>query len=575
MGELRLAGEEIAPAPERLVDAHELAQRVDVALVEGDDLREHRDESGVALDLVAVHARDLAEHREASGRVVGARVLEVLAQQLDEGVPPLGLRVEPLERGARLGVRRLVAQDRLVLVDRLLRLVAGLCELGDLGRERGLLGPLGERALRVDEHRHEPLRVARLAAALAEEVEHAGVRRVRAPQALEPGLGRGGVAAHARVHHRDLEDHARLFAGADASAAELILVQGDEVVPLLLVGEVLREEAHRVALARPEIEHALVGRHRSRLCCEPVGRRATEPQQGRDAVLLAGRVVGQKLRDARDVFPRAVGAVHALEQHRCAHVARVGGERRLEPRHDLGSGCGVGARVPVGEVGGRSEARALGRRVAGPGRLGVELAHALLPGGGCGVEARERAARVGVVGACGEEGLVGGPGPREVAELLVEHARELPLHREADGRAGGERDLELEHPRDGVPLAPQLVASARRFEQRFTLLERQPAGGRRRVGQLGPSVFAIGLLLEPAESSPDVLRAHRLPWRAGVSPARRGERSAVWPRTPRKHLGKSASCVRCGRARTRQCTRRPRPCTRGVKAAFRGQAEEA
>ena len=94
--------EQIAPAAERLVDAHELAQRLDVLVVELDDLREHRDERGVALDALAVDRGDLAQHLEARGLVVGGRALELLAEELDERVPPLGLRVEALERLARL-----------------------------------------------------------------------------------------------------------------------------------------------------------------------------------------------------------------------------------------------------------------------------------------------------------------------------------------------------------------------------------------------------------------------------------------------------------------------------------------
>jgi hypothetical protein len=58
---------QIAPAPERLVDPHELAQRLDVLVVELHDLGEHRDERGVALDAIAVDRGDLAQHPRRPG----------------------------------------------------------------------------------------------------------------------------------------------------------------------------------------------------------------------------------------------------------------------------------------------------------------------------------------------------------------------------------------------------------------------------------------------------------------------------------------------------------------------------
>ena len=72
------------------------------------------------------------------------RPLEILTQELDQRVPTLGLRVEALERLTSFGVRRIVAQDRLVLIDGFLSVRARLGEPRDLGGEGGLVGAVGQ-----------------------------------------------------------------------------------------------------------------------------------------------------------------------------------------------------------------------------------------------------------------------------------------------------------------------------------------------------------------------------------------------------------------------------------------------
>src|SRR6185437_13806851 len=132
--------------------------------------------------------------------------------------------------------------------------------------------------------------VALLGAYVAEEVEHAGVRRLEAADAVEVGLGRRGLAAHAPVDHRDLDEGADLLRGLEAARAELILVERDELVPRLRGGVRLREEGEGVGVARREREHLLVRGRRAGRVAEPPRGRVREAQPARDAILLLRRV---------------------------------------------------------------------------------------------------------------------------------------------------------------------------------------------------------------------------------------------------------------------------------------------
>ena len=160
LGEALLVLEEVAPAAEGLVDAGELADGVHVAVVDLDELGEHRDERGVVLDLVAVDGGDVAEDGRAGRGLGGRGALQLLAEDLDEGVPALGLGVEAAERVARRLVLRVGAEQRLVLVDGLLSVLARLGEEGDLRGQAALLGAVGEGALGVAEDGGEARLVA-------------------------------------------------------------------------------------------------------------------------------------------------------------------------------------------------------------------------------------------------------------------------------------------------------------------------------------------------------------------------------------------------------------------------------
>ncbi|HQP36104.1 MAG TPA: hypothetical protein PLI95_13030, partial [Polyangiaceae bacterium] len=159
--------QQVTPALQRLVHPAQLPHRVDRLVVELQDLVEHRDQRAVALDVVAIDCRDLAQHLEATLAIVGADALELLAEQIDERRPCLGLAIQALEGGAGVVVLRVLAQQHLVLLDRLAGVLARLGQLRDLGPDRGLLLAVGQRTLRVGEDRHQAPDVAGLLAELA------------------------------------------------------------------------------------------------------------------------------------------------------------------------------------------------------------------------------------------------------------------------------------------------------------------------------------------------------------------------------------------------------------------------
>src|SRR3954447_20588312 len=99
----------------------------------------------------------------------------------------LRLLVEALELLARLGVVGIVAQDRLVLLDRLLRVCLPFGESPELARDRGLLfRAVLERALSRAEHVHQATVVAERATIFAIEREHRFVRRLDLRDARKP-----------------------------------------------------------------------------------------------------------------------------------------------------------------------------------------------------------------------------------------------------------------------------------------------------------------------------------------------------------------------------------------------------
>ncbi len=187
------------------------------------------------------------------------------------------------------------------------------------------------------------------------------MRGLGAADAIEVGLGRGGLAAHAPVHHGDLHEEAYLVAALERAAAELVLVEGGELVPLLGGGVRLGEEAQGVRLAGDDRQHLLVGGDGAVLIAELPRCGAPEAEAGGDAVvLLRGAVatLGQDERlDARHVLPVAGGGVRDLGEGGGAPVLGVDGEGLLDVLEGLGAGAR--AAVAVGDVGGAGVERAL------------------------------------------------------------------------------------------------------------------------------------------------------------------------------------------------------------------------
>ena len=333
--EPHLRGEEIAPAPQRLVDASELAHGIGVGAVERDDLREHRDQRGVALDVLAIDLRDVAQHREARRGVVGGDALELGAQEIGEVVERARGAIEALQRVTRGDVRGLGAEQRAPLLDGLLGVGAVLGEAGDLGGELAALGPVGHRALRIGQDLHEPRLLTALRAPLAEEGEHPGMRGLGLAELLEVRFGRLRLLAHPPVHHRDLEHHADLLALAHAARRELTLVERDEVFPHTGVGEVMDERARRLRLTGREIEDAFVDADGALLRADLLLEDAGEADERGELLVLRGRLRRERLERSGEIFPSLLGAEHALLEEHGAAVLGIEGQRLLQEAEDL------------------------------------------------------------------------------------------------------------------------------------------------------------------------------------------------------------------------------------------------
>ena len=256
---LRLAGEhpdQIVPTPRRLVGRRKRLERLGVRRVRVEDGVVGVYDHHVQTEPVAIDRDQIAQEGDlALGLFVGDRV-DLALEELHQRVPFLGLPVERLERLGRLAVSRVDPQDGLPRVDRALGARRALLRgLRELDRELQLL-LFGGCPLRIGEDL-DPLRLVVLREQLAIEVEHAGVRRVHLPQAREERLGRLGRVAKTPVDHPDLEQRAGLVLELGARA-ERVLVERDQVIPVLLLGEVLHQETHRLGMARRMIEHALV-----------------------------------------------------------------------------------------------------------------------------------------------------------------------------------------------------------------------------------------------------------------------------------------------------------------------------
>src|SRR5690606_23652676 len=124
LGELELVRDEIAMPAESLVQADDFTQLLDVlalaALVELQDLPEHGEERGVVLLILPVDGGELAQDLEPRRLVLERCSLELNAQQIDQRVVALSLLVQRLQALARFEVVRVLPEDVLVLLDRLL-----------------------------------------------------------------------------------------------------------------------------------------------------------------------------------------------------------------------------------------------------------------------------------------------------------------------------------------------------------------------------------------------------------------------------------------------------------------------
>src|SRR6185312_452425 len=120
-----------------------------------------------------------------------------------------------------------------------------------------------------------------------------------------------------------------------ASALELPLVERDEVVPLLLLGEVVDEDARGLRMAGRQVEDVLVRRHGAVDRAELLLQDAREPGQRRELLVLRRDLGGERLERRRELFPALLALEDPLEQERRAAVLRIEGERLAEEPDDL------------------------------------------------------------------------------------------------------------------------------------------------------------------------------------------------------------------------------------------------
>ena len=333
--------------------------------------------------------------------------------------------------------------------------------------------------------------------------------RVGAADAVEVGLGGGGLAAHAPVDHGDLNQDPHLVAGLERAAAELILVERRQFIPLFAGGVRLGEVVEGVGLAGGERQHLLLGGDGAGGRAELAGGGGGQAEPGRDAIVLVLGLGEDERLDPRHALPVAGGAVGDLGERGGAAVSLVDGERLLDVLERVEQG--VGAAVTVGDVGGAGVERALERALARGGLREVAL-HQVAPLGALGLVVLERLLGGRIVLADLGEPRVRGARLVRVDQLVLVDARQLGLHRPLHGAPAGERDLQLEQPRHRGPLAPLLVAPTRHPEQPLHLGVGH-AGIRcgHRLRQIVPGRFVLGIVLQPPEGNPNCLDAHHHP----------------------------------------------------------------
>ena len=246
--ELGLAGlrrEQVAPALQRLVHADQLAHARQVVRVELHDLRQHGDERRVALDVVAVDRRRSRAAPPAAlrRRPAASFSSSCRSRSVSAFHPPV------------CRYRRLSASRASLLLGSCRRSVRhcsmAFCALAPSSASFAISAPIAERSGPSGSARCASVStVARRV--VSPRAVHSSRKKPSIPgwagsslrKPLEPRLGGLGPVAHAPVHHRDLQDGAELlFLAAQRAGRQLPLVEGHEVLPLLLRGEVVREEA--------------------------------------------------------------------------------------------------------------------------------------------------------------------------------------------------------------------------------------------------------------------------------------------------------------------------------------------
>jgi hypothetical protein len=344
------------------------------------------------------------------------------------------------------------------------------------------------------------------------------------------GSAASRAPAHAPVHHGDLEQDALLGVAAQRGGGlELIFVEGDQVVPVLGLGVGLGQEGERVGLPWGEVEDLLVGGHRAGRVLQAARLDARRLEAGGDAIFLGGALREDEPQHGGEPLWRR--GKRGFGVRGAAPDLGVEGDGSLGELGDLVP-IDVGAAVPQRHVGGADEQhraqRVLGRPVGLRDVALVELLP-LRPLLLIGLEEDLRSRRQRLLGHQLDEPLVGRASAAGVEQLLVADARELRLHRGL--LAIGERQLHLEEPRDGEPLALLLEFCARLLED-AQQLNTWLSGRRDDLGQLFPCGLAAWVVLQAAKNHTDRVNGHRHPSRIGSAAARRGDQA---PRARRGH----------------------------------------
>jgi hypothetical protein len=481
--------------------------------------------------VIAVDGDGLAEDLDlAVGGVRGERV-HLALQDLDEGIPLLAAEIELLEGGHRVGVAGIAALDLLPRVDGPIGGAAFGSGAGQLdGEERLLLG-VRARALRVGEDGDELRVLPRRLQELTVEAQHRRVRGVHLAEAREEGLGGLGRVAEAPVHHAHLEEDPRLVLQL-VTRAQRVFVERDQVVPLLLAGEVLDEKAHAFLVPRGEVEDPLVASRRALGLLEPSGDHPRGLEIELDAILLGSRLLRGVEEDGRELVPLLALAEHQAIEPRGPCIARVAVEGLAKEPIDVLVATPL--LVLVDEDGRAHEERGLQRRLARALGLVDEPLGDLLPVRRRVLELLDGLGRLIVAGAQ----LLAGP-VRDERSLVVEELLAVQLGealQELRAGIGIARVIDLDRHERGrrLVLSTALVLLTGEPEQ-AKAVRTGPRGvtARDRVAQIADRLRVVGVLLQGSEKVRDGQHAVRPLWfvvglRAGASArARREKMSSV------------------------------------------------